>query len=110
MLAPHFHWAPSLPATATSTSRWAHSPLAYADNAKTPTLFIQADRDYRCWMDQPVQMLQALLLHGVPAKMCLFHGDSHVFHEIGQPRNRVNRLKEIVAWFDKYLGLRMENE
>ena len=23
-----FHWAPSRPATATSTSRWAHSPLA----------------------------------------------------------------------------------
>jgi len=88
---------------------WAHSPLAYADKVKTPTLFIQADRDYRCWMDQPVQMLQALLLHGVPAKMCLFHGDSHVFHEIGQPRNRVNRLKEIIAWFDKYLSPRVEN-
>ena len=82
---------------------WAHSPLAYADKAKTPTLFIQSDEDYRCWMGDAVQMLQALLMHGVPARMCLFHGENHELSRSGKPKHRVRRLKEITEWFDHYL-------
>ena len=82
---------------------WAHSPLAYADKAKTPTLFIQSDEDYRCWMGDAVQMLQALLMHGVPARMCLFHGENHELSRSGKPRHRVRRLKEITSWFDEWL-------
>ena len=81
---------------------WAHSPLKYADRAMTPTLFIQSDEDYRCWMGDAIQMLQALLLHGVPAKMCLFHGENHELSRSGAPKNRVSRLREITAWMDKY--------
>ena len=29
---------------------WVCSPLKYAHKAKTPTLFIQSDEDYRCYM------------------------------------------------------------
>ena len=82
---------------------WAHSPLAYADKAKTPTLFIQSDEDYRCWMGDAVQMLQALLMHGVPARMCLFHGENHELSRSGKPRHRVRRLREITRWFDQWL-------
>ena len=81
---------------------WAHSPLAYADKAKTPTLFIQSDEDYRCWMADAVQMLQALLMHGVPARMCLFHGENHELSRSGKPKHRIRRLKEITDWFDQY--------
>lgn len=81
---------------------WAHSPLAYADKVKTPTLFIQSDEDYRCWMGDAVQMLQALLLHGVPARMCLFHGENHELSRSGKPKHRLRRLKEMTAWFDRY--------
>ena len=82
---------------------WAHSPLAYANRAKTPTLFIQSDEDYRCWMGDAVQMLQALLMHGVPARMCLFHGENHELSRSGKPKHRVRRLREITQWFDQYL-------
>ena len=81
---------------------WAHSPLAYADKAKTPTLFIQSDEDYRCWMADAIQMLQALLMHGVPARMCLFHGENHELSRSGKPKHRIRRLKEITDWFDQY--------
>ena len=81
---------------------WEHSPLKYADKAVTPTLFIQSDEDYRCWMGDAIQMLQALLLHGVPAKMCLFHGENHELSRNGKPKNRVGRLSEITKWMDKY--------
>ncbi len=82
---------------------WAHSPLAYADKAVTPTLFIQSDEDYRCWMGDAVQMLQALLMHGVPARMCLFHGENHELSRSGKPRHRIRRLREITKWFDQWL-------
>lgn len=81
---------------------WEHSPLKYADKAVTPTLFIQSDEDYRCWMGDAIQMLQALLMHGVPAKMCLFHGENHELSRNGKPKNRVGRLDEITKWMDKY--------
>ena len=54
---------------------WWHSPLKYAANAKTPTLFIQSDQDYRCWMAECIQMFSTLKLHGVDARICLFHGE-----------------------------------
>jgi len=82
---------------------WRHSPVAYADRVKTPTLFIQSDQDYRCWMGDAVQMLHALLLHGVPAKMCLFHGETHELPRNGQPKHRMQRLREMAAWFNHYL-------
>ncbi len=82
---------------------WKHSPLAYADRVKTPTLFIQSDEDYRCWMGDALQMLQALLLHGVPARMCLFKGENHELSRSGKPRHRVRRIREMTEWFDRYL-------
>ena len=82
---------------------WRHSPLAYADKVKTPMLFIQSDEDYRCWMADAVQMLQALLMHGVPARMCLFHGENHELSRSGKPKHRIRRLKEITEWFDRYV-------
>ena len=33
-----------------------------APKATTPTLFIQADEDYRCWMSDAIQMYTALKL------------------------------------------------
>ncbi|MBQ4506739.1 MAG: S9 family peptidase [Firmicutes bacterium] len=81
---------------------WRHSPLAYADKVKTPTLFIQSDEDYRCWMGDAIQMLQALLLHGVPARMCLFHGENHELSRSGKPKHRVRRIREMTEWFDRW--------
>ncbi|WP_458863552.1 alpha/beta hydrolase family protein [Acidaminobacterium chupaoyuni] len=82
---------------------WDHSPLKYADKAKTPTLFIQSDEDYRCWMTDAIQMLTALRMHGVPTRMCLFHGENHELSRSGKPKHRVRRLKEITGWFDQYM-------
>lgn len=82
---------------------WEHSPLKYADMAKTPTLFIQSDEDYRCWMGDAIQMFSALKYFGVESRMCLFHGENHELSRSGKPRHRIRRLKEMMDWFDKYL-------
>lgn len=82
---------------------WYHSPLKYADKVKTPTLFIHSDQDYRCWMAEGLQMFTALKVHGVEARMCLFHGENHELSRSGKPQHRVRRLTEITNWFEKYL-------
>lgn len=82
---------------------WWHSPLKYADHAKTPTLFLHSDQDYRCWMGEGLQMFLALKYHGVDAKMCLFHGENHELSRSGKPQNRIARLREMLEWLDRYL-------
>ena len=82
---------------------WIQSPLKYADKAKTPTLFIQSDEDYRCWMGDAIQMFSALKFFGVETRMCLFHGENHELSRSGKPSHRVRRLTEMVNWFEKYL-------
>jgi len=81
---------------------WSTSPLKSAHNCTTPTLFIQSDQDYRCWMSDAVQMFTALQMKGVDSKICLFKGESHGLSRIGRPKNRVGRLTEMLNWMDKY--------
>jgi acylaminoacyl-peptidase len=82
---------------------WIHSPLKYADQAVTPTLFIHSEEDYRCWMAEGIQMFTALKYHGVDARLCLFKGENHELSRSGKPKHRVRRLEEITNWFGKYL-------
>lgn len=82
---------------------WYHSPLKYADKVKTPTLFIHSDQDYRCWMAEGLQMFTALKIHGVEARLCLFHGENHELSRSGKPKHRVRRLTEITNWFESHL-------
>jgi dipeptidyl aminopeptidase/acylaminoacyl peptidase len=82
---------------------WEHSPLKYADKAKTPTLFIHSDEDYRCWLPEALQMFAALRYHGVEARLCMFRGENHELSRSGKPKHRIRRLREITQWFDKHL-------
>lgn len=84
---------------------WEHSPLCYADRVTTPTLFVHSDEDYRCFEIEAMQMYSALQLHGVPTRMCLFHGENHNLSRSGKPRHRIRRLREITDWFAKYLTI-----
>ena len=81
---------------------WERSPLKYADKAVTPTLFIHSDEDYRCPLEQGLQMYSALVQRGVPARLCLFHGENHELSRSGKPKHRLRRLKEITDWFETY--------
>lgn len=82
---------------------WDQSPIKYADKATTPTLFIHADEDYRCPLEQGLQMYTKLKLNGVDTKMFVFHGENHELSRSGKPHGRIKRLKEIKKWFDGHL-------
>nr|WP_279381058.1 S9 family peptidase [Alkaliphilus hydrothermalis] len=87
----------------TQEKLWKHSPLAYADKVKTPTLFIHAEADYRCWVVEGMQMFTALKFHGVPSRMCMFREENHELSRSGKPKHRIRRLEEITNWFNQYL-------
>lgn len=82
---------------------WEHSPLKKGMYAKTPTLFLQSDEDYRCYMSDAMQLFSALKRNGCDTRMILFHGENHELSRSGKPHNRVTRLLEMQRWFRKYL-------
>ena len=83
---------------------WDRSPLKYAHQVKTPTLFIHGDADTRCHLSQAMMMFTAIRENGVPARMAIFKGETHELCRSGKPRNRLRRLKEVEQWLAAYCG------
>ncbi len=84
-------------------SYWEKSPLAHISNVKTPTLIIHSLNDYRCWLDQALQLFTALKLMGVETEMILFPDEGHDLSRSGKPKHRVERLKAILDWLERHL-------
>ncbi|MDO5738408.1 MAG: S9 family peptidase [Eubacteriales bacterium] len=82
---------------------WKHSPIRYVNNVKTPTLIIHSDADYRCPEEQAFQLFTALLDRGIPSEMYLFKDETHELSRSGRPKGRIERLRRITEWMDKYL-------
>lgn len=82
---------------------WDRSPVKYADQVTTPTLFIHSLQDYNCPFAEGMQMFAGLKYHHVPSRVCAFEGENHNLSRSGKPRHRIRRLKEITDWMDKYL-------
>jgi len=76
------------------------SPLAYAGNVKTPTLFIHGEVDQRVPYEEGEQMYFALKRRGVPAKMIQYAGQPH---GIAGHWNNVHRMLNELAWWETYL-------
>lgn len=81
---------------------WWHSPLKYANNVTTPTLFIHSNEDYRCWIPEGMQMYTAIVDRGVEARMCYFKGENHELSRSGKPLHREKRLQEITDWLTSH--------
>jgi dipeptidyl aminopeptidase/acylaminoacyl peptidase len=82
----------------------ARSPLTYIKNVKTPMMFILGEADYRT---PPAaggeEMFRALKFRKIPTVMVRFPNESHELSRSGQPWHRVERLENIVGWFDHWL-------
>ena len=81
---------------------WHHSPLAYAQDMKTPLLLIHAENDYRVPIEQAEQLFAFVRRTGGTVEMLRYPRDGHELSRSGEPRHRVSRLTEMVNWFDKY--------
>ena len=79
------------------------SPITKAKNARTPTLFIHGEDDYRCPIEQSEQMFSALKLNGVETVLARYPGDSHEHARHGVPRNMLDRLQRKLEWLDLHM-------
>jgi dipeptidyl aminopeptidase/acylaminoacyl peptidase len=81
-----------------------YSPITYIKNVQTPMMFILGEADYRTPPTAGGEdFFRALKYRHIDTVMVRFPGESHELSRSGQPWHRVERLENIVNWFDKYL-------
>lgn len=79
---------------------WRQSPLRYADRVKTPTLFIQHEKDQYCPLEQAQQMFVALLERGVTTRLMVNRGCGHGGRRVSQ---LLHDIDVMLDWFERYL-------
>jgi dipeptidyl aminopeptidase/acylaminoacyl peptidase len=82
---------------------WRQSPMKYIGKARTPTLVLHNEADFRCAIEQGEQVFVALKKMGVETEMVRFPDEPHGMSRTGRTDRRIQRLKHIVRWFDRYL-------
>ncbi|WP_020672525.1 serine hydrolase [Amycolatopsis nigrescens] len=78
------------------------SPLAKVAKVRTPTLVIQGAEDERCPVGQAEQWFSALRARGVPSRLVLYPGASHLFILDGPPSHRLDFNRRVLAWVEQY--------
>ena len=82
----------------------ARSPINYVKNVKTPLMLILGESDFRTPPGAGgEEMFRALKFRKVPTVMVRFPNESHELSRSGQPWHRIERLQNIVGWFDHWL-------
>jgi dipeptidyl aminopeptidase/acylaminoacyl peptidase len=82
----------------------ARSPITHVAKVKTPLMLIEGEADYRTPPSAGgEQMFRALKYLKKPVVMVRFPDESHELSRSGKPWHRIERLRHIVSWFDKYL-------
>ena len=70
-----------------------YAPIRYVSEWKSPALIIHGEQDYRCPINEGLNLFEALQYHGVPSELLIFPDENHW---ILKPRN-------IVAWYEAVL-------
>ena len=95
------YWMPGMPWEHVE-HLWKHSPLSLVGNVTTPTMLITGENDYRTPMSETEQYYQALQLQKVDSAMVRIPKAGHGI--AAKPSNLIQKVGNIVAWFDKYRG------
>jgi dipeptidyl aminopeptidase/acylaminoacyl peptidase len=70
-----------------------YAPMRHIANWRSPALIIHGERDYRCPVNEALNLFEALQYHGVPSELLVFPDENHW---ILKPRN-------IVVWYEAVL-------
>ena len=82
---------------------WDNSPLKYAADIKTPLLLLHSENDFRVPIEQAEQLFAWVRrATDTPIRMLRYPRDGHELSRSGEPNHRVNRLTEMIDWFDRY--------
>lgn len=78
------------------------SPYSAVHRVRTPTLILHGAADERCPPGQAEQWFAALRAGGVPARMVLYPGASHLFILQGRPTHQTDYSRRVVGWVSEY--------
>jgi dipeptidyl aminopeptidase/acylaminoacyl peptidase len=80
------------------------SAITFVEKIHTPIMFILGQADYRTPQDSGgEQLFRALKFLKRPTAMVVFPRETHELSRSGEPWHRIERLDNIVGWFDKWL-------
>jgi dipeptidyl aminopeptidase/acylaminoacyl peptidase len=80
------------------------SAITFVERIHTPMMFILGQSDYRTPQDSGgEQLFRALKYLKRPTAMVVFPRETHELSRSGEPWHRIERLDNIVGWFDKWL-------
>ncbi|HYM84232.1 MAG TPA: prolyl oligopeptidase family serine peptidase, partial [Candidatus Dormibacteraeota bacterium] len=83
---------------------WRRSPIRYVQNYRTPLLLTCGEMDLRCAISQSEELFGALRLLGKTVELVRFPEESHDLSRNGRPDRRVERLRRIAGWYERFLG------
>ncbi|MEV8569529.1 serine hydrolase [Streptomyces sp. NPDC051322] len=84
---------------------WAElSPYSRVEHVRTPTLVVHGAADERCPVGQAEQWFAALRERGVPTRLVLYPGGSHLFLLDGPPSHRGDLARRTVDWVERHAG------
>ena len=78
------------------------SPYTKVGAVRTPTLVVHGVDDSTCPIGQAQQWHSALRVQGVPTRLVLYPGASHLFIMTGPPSQRLDWNRRIVDWVEQY--------
>jgi dipeptidyl aminopeptidase/acylaminoacyl peptidase len=80
------------------------SAITFVEKIHTPIMFVLGQADYRTPQDSGgEQLFRALKFLKRPTAMVVFPRETHELSRSGEPWHRIERLDNIVGWFDKWL-------
>ncbi|PRX46909.1 dipeptidyl aminopeptidase/acylaminoacyl peptidase [Prauserella shujinwangii] len=80
----------------------AMSPLTHVGNVRTPTLVLHGQADLTCPLGQAQQWHSALREQGVPTRLVVYPGASHVFVLTGRPAHRLDYNRRVLDWVERH--------
>jgi len=80
------------------------SAITFVEKIHTPMMFVLGQADFRTPQDSGgEQLFRALKFLKRPTAMVVFPRETHELSRSGEPWHRIERLDNIVGWFDKWL-------
>jgi dipeptidyl aminopeptidase/acylaminoacyl peptidase len=83
---------------------WKRSPIRYVRQMQTPLMLTCGEMDLRCAISQSEELFGAMRLLGKTVELVRFPEESHDLSRGGRPDRRVERLRRIAGWYERFLG------
>jgi len=97
----YYTWGPPWDPASTDYAKF--SPLTYVANIHTPLMILHAENDTRAPIDQTLQEFTSLKILGRTVEYVAVPNENHDLSRTGSPIHRVERLRLIIDWLNKYV-------